>query len=651
MAARRIGVQRGVLLFALALLGGCSTLPPQQSYEVMRIVEQARPQQLDCEREDRCAQPSPLLAQAEADAARTQAAADGGDIAGADASDTDDEATHRALLLEEGQDALRLRLHLIRAARENIDLQTYIFDEDDAGRVVLRELVGAARRGVRVRLLLDQLSAMRTARTLAALAGVHANFEVKVYNPVLGRGQMRWIDYALGTLCCFRTLNQRMHSKVLLIDERIGITGGRNYQDDYFDWDAEYNFRDRDIALSGPVVAEMAANFEAFWQSRRSVPVIELRDVARVLRREGVPELSRRAYRHPERARLMQASANDPEQLARLAAASQPVHGVEFVADLPQKHRREPREVRRAAAPSSDVLYQLVESTREEVLIQTPYLVLSRPAQQLFTQMRRREQPPRVVVSTNSLAATDAFMVYALSHKYKRRYLRTFGFEIYEYKPYPEDAPIDLVATRAPRVDSLGPPPEPVRQPWASRDRREYTLQRRLVFASRGSAAPLKRAGVRIGLHSKSLVVDDAVGVVGTHNFDPRGDHYNTESAVIIRDARFAAELATHIRRDIEPENSWVIAPRKRPPILSGLDYSLMKVSEQLPVFDLMPRRYATSYEFMPGPQCPTPLRITHEDFARCYRPVGDFPEVRIGVKWFATRLLTAFGAGLAPIL
>ena len=94
-----------------------------------------------------------------------------------------------------------------------------------------------------------------------------------------------------------------------------------------------------------------------------------------------------------------------------------------------------------------------------------------------------------------------------------------------------------------------------------------------------------------------------------------------------------------------------MIAPRVRTPVFSRFNYNLLRISENLPVFDLVLLRYATSYDFVPGPGCPAPLTIHDPDFQRCYRPVGDFPEVRIGPKGFATRVLTAFGAGLAPIL
>ena len=455
-------------------------------------------------------------------------------------------------------------------------------------------------------------------------------------------------------------VNPGMHGKLLLVDGVVGVTGGRNYQDDYYDWNPEFNFRDRDVLVGGPVTAAMARNFEAFWNAYRSVPVEQLADVGRRLLRGGAPELPHWPFERPARvAAVSRAAADTGFVRERLADAAIPVGEVTFIADLPAKHRRD-RERAVEAAPASPLLNRLIESAREEVLLQTPYLVLSKPAQAMFERMHDRVPPPRMIVATNSLAATDSFITYALSYKYKRRYLRDFGFEIHEFKPFPEDAPIDLDATGAVgiswnpdgSVNIDGPAPEPGgddarRQPPLTR---EYAALR---YAGVGvhQRVPLKRAGVRFGLHAKSLVVDERIGVVGTHNFDPRGDDYNTESAVVIDDPVFARALADSIRRDIAPANAWAIARRDKPPVFSGLDYSIAKVSEHLPVFDLWPVRYATSYEFRPGPDCPRPLSPFDPGFRACYEPVGDFPEGDIGFRRLLTRIFTAFGAGLAPIL
>ncbi|SFL12636.1 phospholipase D family protein [Lysobacter sp. cf310] len=638
-----------IAIAALALsLSACAGLSRVQRDRASEIALAARPTQIDCAAPNACAQPSPLrdLAARALDESTAQA------------------PRHYALILDHGQDALLARINLIRSATTAIDLQTYIYDEDDAGRLVLDELIAAARRGVRVRLLLDQLAALKHLDTLAALSGAHANFEVRLYNPVLKRARISYPQYLLAAACCWRRLNQRMHTKLLLVDGAVGITGGRNYQDDYYDWDDEYNFRDRDLLVAGPTAQVMDQDFVRFWDDRRSVPVERLKDVGTYLLRSGVPALPPANFERPARAQAMRRDASDIELVrARLVARALPVGAVSYIADSPDKHRGNGIN----GSQSSASLRGLIESAQREVLLQTPYLVLSDAAQDLFRDLRKRPQPPRVIVSTNSLAATDAFIAYALSYKYKRRYLREFGFDIYEYKPFPADAPIDIAATGAPLPDlglDLPPQPEPAALRRERLDRssvisraqyrtplsREYAAMR---YARRraNEPVPLKRAGVRIGMHAKSMVIDERIGVVGTHNFDPRGDRYNTESAVVIDDAAFAAELAASIRRDIAPANSWVIARRDKPPVFSGLEYSITKVSEHLPLFDLWPIRYATSYEFVPGPNCPLPLYRNQPGFRACYRPVGDFPEVSLGPKRLITRMFTAFGAGLAPIL
>ena len=194
---------RSIVVATLALwLAACATLSPAQREQAAGVAAQARASTVDCDAADACAQPSPLRR-----------------LAGeAFATSTPEAPRHYALILDHGPDALLARINLIRSATTAIDLQTYIFDEDDAGRLVIDELLAAARRGVRVRLLLDQLAALEKVETLAALAGAHANFEVRVYNPVLGRARISYPQYALAAACCWRRLNQRMHSKALLID-------------------------------------------------------------------------------------------------------------------------------------------------------------------------------------------------------------------------------------------------------------------------------------------------------------------------------------------------------------------------------------------------------------------------------------------------
>lgn len=576
---------------------------------------------LSCRREDHCADPSRLRDRAlDALHGSTQA-----------------HPRHVVMSLETGRDALLARVHLIRAAQRSIEVQSFIFAEDDAGFLVLEELLKAARRGVRVRILLDQLFALTDERLLAALAQAHVNFEMRLYNPTFGDASTGRIEFVAGILCCFTRFNQRMHNKTLLVDGVLGITGGRNYQERYFDWDPQFNYRDRDALVGGPVVQDMVASFDAFWTHPRSVPIAALRDVRRWLRTEGkrvTPVIAPRV-RQPERLATLRAEVTTPAVLEQVLV--QPlfdVGRVEYLSDSPDKafdstdadsHR------------SSQVLRELVSEARQEVVLQTPYLVLSRAARQTFRRLQQRESPPRVQISTNSLAATDAFPVYALSHKYKRTYLREMRFEIHEYKPFPASAPIVLED-----AEGLYMPAHFVRSESA---RAFGSASRRTLL--RGPL-PLKTLGLRMGLHAKSMVIDGEVAVIGSHNFDPRSDHLNTEAVLLIHDATFARDLRETLLFDMAPQNAWSIAPRPRPPVLSGLNYSLGKLSEKLPLFDIWPWRYATSYEINPGCEPRPPLAA---DFAECYTPVGDFPEVAIPFKGINTRILTAFGAGLAPIL
>jgi phosphatidylserine/phosphatidylglycerophosphate/cardiolipin synthase-like enzyme len=642
---------RALLAAVLALAcGACVSLSPAQRDRAEAITVAARSTIIDCRQVDACAQPSSLHALGTRAMAESRPAA----------------PRHFALILDRGPDAMLARINLIRSATTSIDLQTYLYDEDDAGHLVLDELLAAAHRGVRVRVLIDQLSALKRVETLAALAGAHAGFSMRIYNPVLGRARINYPQYLLAAACCWRTLNQRMHSKLLLVDGVVGISGGRNYQDDYYDWSSEYNFRDRDVLVAGPAARDMAENFDAFWDDERSRPAEQLADVGRLLLHEGVPALEHRTFERPERVAAMSRDADDAALVqARLTDHAFAVGPVHYLADEPQKHSPD----HRGPAHASEGLRELIDAAQHEVLLQTPYLVLSKPAQQLFRAMHRREPPPRVIVSTNSLASTDSFITYALSYKYKRRYLRDFGFEVHEFKPFPTDAPIDLDATGATLPQGRVPTDAELARVRAAERRHEVRARgdgsvhsqfRRPLQSEYAALAarrrnlervPLQRAGVRIGLHAKSLVVDERIGVVGTHNFDPRGDRYNTESAVVVEDAAFARALADSIRRDIAPANSWTIAPRAKAPVFSGLEYSLAKLSERMPIFDLWPVRYATSYEFQPGPDCPSPVGPNDPAFAACYRPVGDFPEVNLGLKSVMTRIFTAFGAGFAPVL
>ena len=563
---------------------------------------------LSCEAADACAQPSPYrdLAQSAMRESREGA------------------PVHYVSLLDRGEDSLLVRIHLIRSARKSIDVQTYIFAEDDAGFLVLDELVKAARRGVTVRVIVDQLFSLDDIELLAQLARAHANFELRVYNPTFHKANTQPLEFAAGILCCFFEFNQRMHNKLLLIDGEIGIAGGRNYQNRYFDWDDDFDYRDRDVLVAGPAARVMRVSFDTFWDNRNSVALSRLRDVSKRILSDGLsaPGYSLHAYENAARVAALSQRADDVDYIAsHFTALSSRVGDVEYFSDAPNKlDDAKPQDTQLSLH-----IVDLLRGANSEIVMQTPYLVLSKTAQKVFRDRHKTHPNLRILVSTNSLAATDAFVVYALSYKYKKRYLK-LGFEIHEFKPQPAEAP-DLIANYA----SLGKPAEPAR-----------------AKLSRYARAPLNHGGVRVNLHAKTIVIDGEIALIGSHNFDPRSDHYNTEAGFIIHDRAFTAQVRDAILRDAAPENSWTIARREGQSVLSRINRKIGDLSAALPIFDLWPFRYASSFELKAG--C-APMRPQEPGFYACYDDMGDFPEVDLPLKTIYTRMVTAFGAGLQSIL
>ena len=581
------------LLLACLALAGCG-LSPRQQQEAHRTAHQMRDDQLTCpaQRADRCAMHSPLW-----------------ELAGTPPSEL--------ALLEDPYDALLARIHAIRAARRSIEVQTYIFVPDASGKLVLSELLAAARRGVRVRLLMDQLTAFDDADFLAAMATAHRNLEIKVYNPVFAESDSGLLQLFGGLLCCLNDINHRMHNKLFVVDDRIGITGGRNYRNHYWGWDPAFNFVDRDVLVLGKTAREMRVSFDRYWTHEQAVHAEVLLDVAARLLRGDVQAPDLRLDSHPESLRIAVAAGKPSLIRKRLIEALMEVERVAFYADLPGKPRAEDSSLDQDA---TQVLRTLLSEAERSVVMQTPYLILSRPALKTFAKLRKRRPDIRLVVSTNSLASTDALPVYAVARKHRKKMIRDLGFHIYEFRPDPGD--------RAAWI-----PPHIGRAATADR-----TARQGLPVASE---EPLS-------LHAKSLVIDSRLAVIGSHNFDPRSEGYNTEVFLVVDDARFAQRLEAQMLRATLPDNAWVVAAQDRIPVLSYFSGLIASVSRRLPILDIWPFRYATCYELLPGK---APLPPDHPDFRDHYRDVGEFPQVALSLKQIQAELISAFGGFSEPFL
>jgi putative cardiolipin synthase len=313
-----------------------------------------------------------------------------------------------------------------------------------------------------------------------------------------------------------------MHDKTLTVDGELAITGGRNMADEYFDYDHAYNFRDRDALVLGEAAKAMRASFERFWESRLSVPVEELYDGLGLMRKHvtiedaEVQQIYRELHAYagaPENFAPEVRAAIDAMPQAFPAIATQITWGqVEFISDPPGKNGS--RLGLGGGGLTTAALARLLDGAREQVVIQSPYLVLSDDALELFR--RATARGVRVRISTNSLASTDNLPAFS-GYRNQRAELLALGVQIHEYRP---DADVQ---------------------------RRQ--MQQRIPQLA--GAAP------RFSLHAKSVVIDSKLVAIGTFNLDPRSENLNTEVGAVIHDAGVARAVEALIENDMRPANSW----------------------------------------------------------------------------------------------
>ena len=532
---------------------------------------------------------------------------------------------HHAALLDIGEDSLKARLHLIRAATQSIQFQNFLFRRDQTGGLVMHELVQAAKRGVKVRIIFDQLFTVSELEYLAGLALEHHNLEVRLYNPLFNNARTNRYTMFGGVACCFKKTNQRMHSKVLVVDDVVGMTGGRNIADRYFDYDVNYNFKDREVLLYGRVAAEMRVSFDHFWDSEMTAEVGHLRDVAPLI--AGDESLALGEFDVAARLEPVLRDIEDKQLMYSLFVdTAHHVDAIDYVYDLPHTSNGEEQ----PQVNSTDGLHAALAAAEYSIVIQSPYLVLSKRSRKLFRKLRKEHPGIEFLYSTNSLAATDAFSAYAFTYKHKKHYIKTLGFDVYEFRPYPLDAP------------EFFP-----RMPQLILEKKEGISSGRIPAV--GPNPALDRPGPRSGLHAKSFVIDGHVSMVGSHNLDPRGEGFNTENGVIIYDKAFAEELETSIRKDVEPGNSWVAAMKpSKIPILGDINGAIESVSRSLPVFDIWPYRSTTLYELLPDTE---PLPPGAQGFYENYQAVGSFPEVISRKRRANVIMVSSFLGFITPVL
>ena len=417
-------------------------------------------------------------------------------------------------VLEKGEESLLARAWLADHATKTIDVQYFIWSSDNVGILASEALLRVAERGVRVRVLVDDLLIDAPPESLLALAR-HPNIDIRIYNPKMTVGTSK-VKRLANVVTDFRAVNQRMHDKTALFDGMVGITGGRNMADEYYDYDQEYTFRDRDILMMGPAVAEAEASFARFWESPLAVPVEKL--LKKPLTKM-TPERTGQVYAG------LHAYAGKPENFApevRQALQDLPRRfdgllremvweEARFISDLPGKNSG--REGLKGGGRSTAALVDAVRKANRRVTIQSPYLVMPEGGLELFRGLVKRGVEVRIV--TNSLAATDNLQAFSGYRKQRGRLLKA-GIAIREFRPDP--AVRKELIERYPKLKKKPP-----------------------IFA----------------IHAKTLVIDGETLFVGTFNLDPRSANLNTEVGVLVRNPSLARRVEERIERDMLPENSW----------------------------------------------------------------------------------------------
>ena len=401
-------------------------------------------------------------------------------------------------VIRQGGPAFMARLAMADLAEKTLDGQYYIWDGDTTGLILADRLLRAADRGVRVRLLIDDHYMSETRDANIAALDAHPNIEIRFFNPVRNR---RW--RIMSFLAEFGRVNHRMHNKLFVMDNAVGIVGGRNIADVYFGVLEDHNYVDLDVMSAGPIVNELSASFDRFWNSEWALPVaavVEERATERHLqgfRKRLEEKLTATGYPYP----IDEHFADLRSRLVEIRDTFTWAPGKVFV-ENPSRVTAD------ADAVITAALRQRANEVERELLIESPYFVLGDPTIERVRQLTARGVKVRVL--TNSAASHDVMPALA-GYVNTRKKLLNAGVELYELRP----------DTDIPRI-------------WS-------------VLAGKSRAA----------LHAKSLVFDRKSVFIGSFNLDPRSTVLNTEIGVMIDSPEIAGRVGELMDEVISPGSAF----------------------------------------------------------------------------------------------
>ena len=409
------------------------------------------------------------------------------------------------MLLEGGREALEWRLAMIDSAVSSLDIQLYMWKGGASGTLLLERTLQAAERGVRVRILIDHFLNTND-EGMASLSRYHPNLEVRLFNPTKVRGG--GLARLPSILANFDEMNRRMHNKTFTADGCMAIVGGRNFADEYFGMAEKYNFLDLDVMACGPVVREVSAGFDEFWNSTAAYP-------GAMLSQKGSPEMIRKArvkfgkqLEEERNGKLRDFSIERRIWRRELSTlGSEMVHGrAVFIQDEPEADEDDRHLVGQ--------LTQMLWSQKRKLQFATPYLIPSDQGIKRLKKISDSGTDVRVLVPT--LSGSDHALVDGHYDKYRERLLDA-GVEIHEFRGDPSEEVRSLADTSTVRSK-------------------------------------------RVTLHLKAMVGNRNRCFIGSLNLDPRALKINTESGMMIESPALAGQLSDLIDLYSNEENSWAVS-------------------------------------------------------------------------------------------
>ncbi|MCI9865652.1 phospholipase D family protein [Rhizobium skierniewicense] len=411
-------------------------------------------------------------------------------------------------LIQSNMAAFAARVNSARAAGRSLDLMYYMWNADLTGQLMMREVIAAADRGVRVRLLLDDLGVSISDRAFQAIDS-HPNIELRLFNPTKARENV--FRRGLEMVLRFRSVNRRMHNKAWIADGRILIVGGRNIGDAYFDAAEQANFRDFDVIARGDCISDAEEIFDDYWNSAVSVPVRSL--------------LARRPSKLAKLRRKMDMLASGAAARPYLAKVESQHHSGSFlmsdslhwvdnakvVADPPEKAAGKRRSGHNFLM---ETLLPVMEDTAQQLNITSPYFIPGQKGVETFS--RLFASGASVCILTNSLAATDVAAVHAGYSRYRRPLLIN-GIKIHELRSLADQ---------------------------------------NKSFSLRGSG--------QASLHTKAFTRDSEIGFIGSLNFDPRSMSLNTEMGMLFSSPELVEEMDVIFKEETSRQMSFELTLNER---------------------------------------------------------------------------------------